>query len=230
MASTTEDSYVFSQLPKSGDNYNHSSPQDSKALPSDWPPLGPIDLALHDRAHASAKTEWWYINAHVSSTSSSEYSFFAAFFRVATTNDDGSFTYSHSITWALVDLESKNYYTHASLDHRTPEVLLALEDYDWATDYRVKAAMLEVLKKNRVPLPDRLFQDECSVDDGEQMWLIYGRNEFVAEGNGYRLRLWDENKMAIDVHLKPEKGVQRQGHDGVQFFDQDEAMFYYFVP
>ena len=38
----------------------------SLLLPSDWPPLtGPIDLDLHDRAHASAKTEWWYLNSHV---------------------------------------------------------------------------------------------------------------------------------------------------------------------
>src|SRR5438067_437372 len=42
-----------------------NSSQPMSAPFSDWPGPGPIDLALHDLPHASASTEWWYVNAHV---------------------------------------------------------------------------------------------------------------------------------------------------------------------
>lgn len=132
-----------------------------------------------------------------------------------------------------MDPETSTYNTHASLDHRAPETVIPLlEDNTWNMDPRVNAAMLEVLKKDAVPSPDILFEEECSVDGGEQMGLSYGRNEFFKERQGYRLKLWDETKgIAVDVHLKPEKAVQRQAHDGVvKLGTKDEWMFYYFIP
>ena len=32
---------------------------------ADWPGPGPIDLNVHDRPHASASTEWWYVHTHL---------------------------------------------------------------------------------------------------------------------------------------------------------------------
>ena len=224
-----------------------SSPHSSLLLPSDWPPLtGHIDLDLHDRAHASSKTEWWYLNSHVDATrptssdstsssasSASSLSFFVAFFRMAIgDNPDGSFKYSHSITWALVDPSTSSYHSFATLDHRTPEALIpVVEDNTWQMDPRLNTAMLEVLRRNRVPLPDRLFEAECTVGD-EAMHLQYGANTFVKEKDGYRLHLVDHTgQMAVDVLMTPQKAVQRQAHDGVvKVGVKDEWMFYYFIP
>ena len=211
----------------------------SLLLPSDWPPLtGPIDLDLHDRAHSSSKTEWWYLNSHVDSAAtatspSRPYSFFVAFFRMAIgDNDDGSFRYSHSITWALIDPASRTYHSHATLDHRTCEALIpVVEDNTWQMDPRLNAAMLEVLRKNAVPLPDRLFDGPCTVGD-ESMHLQYGGNSFVRKKEGYRLHLVAAEKgMELDVLFTPRKAVQRQAHDGVvKVGVKDEWMFYYFIP
>ena len=216
-------------------------PHSSLILPSDWPPLtGPIDLELHDRAHASAKTEWWYLNSHVhtvpatdSSSPPSSYSFFVAFFRMAIgDNADGSFRYSHSITWALVDPSTSTYHSHATLDHRTCEALIpVVEDNTWQMDPRLNEALLEVLRKNAVPLPDRLFDAACTVGD-DAMHLQYGDNSFVKEQDGYRLHLVAAEKgLELDVLLTPRKAVQRQAHDGVvKVGVKDEWMFYYFIP
>ena len=211
------------------------SPPPSLLLPSDWPPLtGPIDLELHDRAHASSKTEWWYVNSHVQcGRGGAEYSLFVAFFRMAIgDNEDGSFQYSHSITWALVDPSARRYHACATLDHRTPEALRpVVEDNTWQMDPRLNAAMLEVLRKNAVPLPDRLFTAPCTVgDDG--LHLQYGANSFTRVADGYHLHLVDTDRgMGVDVHLRPQKAVQRQAHDGVvKVGVKDEWMFYYFIP
>ena len=232
-------------------------------LPSDWPALtGPIDLLLHDLPHASSKTEWWYINSHVqsvdtaaaasaassappaSSSASSasspsppavSLSFFVAFFRMAIgDNPDGSFRYSHSLTWALVDEARAGYHSSSTLDVSTPEALTPIvRDNVWQQDARLNAAMLEVLKKHTVPLPDRLFEAPCSVQETGEMRLQYGVNSLSKDERGvYRLRLQDEERgMAVDVQLTAAKAVQRQAHDGVvQVGVKDEWMFYYFIP
>lgn len=103
MPSTAVDLGAFKDSLESHQDSNHKpSFVEAPVAPSpDWPPLiGPIDLTVHDCTHAFSKTEWWYITAHVSSSSSyTTYSFFAAFFRMAVAeNADGSVRYSHSIT------------------------------------------------------------------------------------------------------------------------------------
>jgi hypothetical protein len=56
--------------------------------PADWPPLGPIDLTLADLPHASADTEWWYVNGHVNDEATGhDLSFFASFFRIVKGRD-----------------------------------------------------------------------------------------------------------------------------------------------
>ena len=222
-----------------------SSPHDDLLLPSDWPPLtGPIDLQRHDLPHASSKTEWWYINSHLHSTTPSAsdpssppaaYSFFVAFFRMAIgDNEDGSFRYSHSITWAIVDPATGTYHPSATLDHDTPAALIPIvEDNTWQMDPRLNSAMLEVLRKNAVPLPDRLFAQACTITDEGDMRLTYGDNTLWKDAAGvYHLHLRDsERRLGVEVELRAQKAVQRQAHDGVvKVGVKDEWMFYYFIP
>ncbi len=49
-------------------------------FPIDWPDQGPINTSLHDLPHASADTEWWYVNSHFTVADGRELSLFAAFF------------------------------------------------------------------------------------------------------------------------------------------------------
>ena len=218
-----------------------SSPHDDLLLPSDWPPLtGDIDLQRHDLPHRSSKTEWWYINSHLRTSASSsspaaDYSIFVAFFRMAVgDNADGSFRYSHSITWAIVDPATRTYHPSSTLDYDTPAALIPIvEDNTWQMDPRLNSAMLEVLRKNAVPLPDRLFTEPCSVAEEGDMRLTYGDNVLWKDGAGvYHLHLVDaERRLGVDVELVARKAVQRQAHDGVvKVGVKDEWMFYYFIP
>src|SRR5258708_5882115 len=88
-----------------------------KISATDWPSSGPIDLRIHDLPHASAKMEWWYVNTHVTVADLREFSLFAAFFRVDTTQSgDAAASFSHFLTWALVDPSGKRYSPHTLLD------------------------------------------------------------------------------------------------------------------
>ena len=207
---------------------NGSSTHSDLLLPSDWPPLtGDIDLQRHDLPHASSKTEWWYINSHLhavpntssspssaSSSPSTDCSFFVAFFRMAIgDNPDGSFRYSHSITWAIVDPANRAYHPSATLDYDTPAALIPIvEDNTWQLDPRLNQAMLEVLRKNAVPLPDRLFTEPCTIAEDGDMRLTYGDNVLWKDAAGvYHLHLEDkERRLGVDVgaggHARPYSG------------------------
>ena len=56
-------------------------------------------FAVHDLAHKSSQTEWWYFNAHLTTTAGRDLSLFCCFFRVAT----GKESHAHALNWAIVD-------------------------------------------------------------------------------------------------------------------------------
>jgi hypothetical protein len=90
--------------------------------PADWPGMGPIDLGVHDLPHGSSTLEWWYMNGHVVVADGRRFSLFAAFFRQAKRRnpDTGGYDYAHSVTWALVDADRKEYFHASGVDPRAP--------------------------------------------------------------------------------------------------------------
>ena len=208
----------------------------SPLRPGDWPQAGPLDLSVHDLPHASSTTEWWYLNAHLRTASGRALSVFGAFFRIAAEKGaDGKTVYAHSLAWALSDVEKQDYLARSLVDAAAPRIGLArLERGQGTRDARLNRAVTEVLKKNRVPLPDRFFPGEVRVAQ-DRLALDFAGCVFEKRGPGrYHLRLHaadgprGEVEVALDFTLQ--RPPTRHGDDGVVRGVHGEDMFYYFVP
>ena len=203
------------------------------SVPGDWPRPGQIDLATHDRPHASSTTEWWYLNAHLETASGRRLSLFAAFFRIRAGHDAaGRPLHAHSATWALSDVEGKVYLADSRVDRSAPRLgLERIKSGRGSRDPRLNRAITELLEQGRIPAPDRMFQGEVRVA-GDRLDLDY---------DGLRLRREDDGSYALSLHdprtqagcalrFSPEKGPVRHGDDGRVRGPEGEEMFYYFLP
>jgi geranylgeranyl pyrophosphate synthase/predicted secreted hydrolase len=212
---------------------------DASALPADWPALeGPIDLAVQDLPHATSNTEWWYVNGHLTSTDGRQFSYFASFFRAVAGWDAEAKEYRHvhALSWALIDVDNKKYYANPLVDPSAPAIIkqqMAEGQYD-DLDPRMRKAMLEVVEKNNVPLPDRMIPGDCEVAL-DRCSLNFGGYTFLKDDQGnYHVKCeFEEKGNTVGFNLKfvPKKKVTRQGRKGVvQVGRQGEQMFYYFIP
>lgn len=204
-----------------------------KSVPFDWPDDGSIDLAIHDRPHASSTTEWWYQNGHVVA-GGRRYSFFAAFFRQVKGHDPKTRAplYAHSLTWALFDPEEREALTVSRVDPSAPEEgLKRVRRGLGGKDHKLNRALSEILERGNVPTPDRMFDGRVFVPE-DKLYLQYGPDLFHKLDDGrYRLRLQDRRKgIGCDLVLAPKKPPVRQGDNGIVRGSNDESMFYYFIP
>jgi predicted secreted hydrolase len=202
--------------------------------PADWPAPGPIDVALHDLPHASAETEWWYLNAHLWTDDGIELSVFAAFFRIARRRNaaSGEVEYAHSLTWAVSAPARKKYWAESWVDPDAPAIGLEQLDRGRGTsDARINRAMREVLEKGNVPLPDRMFAQPCFVST-QRLELEFDDHRLTRlEDGSYQLRCFsDVHKAGFELRFVPQKAPVRHGDDGVVRGARGEDMFYYFIP
>lgn len=203
--------------------------------PSDWPEQnGAIDLNIHDLPHASSSIEWWYMNGHFTGDNGQDYSIFASFFRKLISIDEISKMpeYAHSITWAIVDVKNEEYYSNSLVDKKTPEIgLKKLRKGELVKDPYLRKAAIEMLEKNVVPYPDRLFEGDVKVDL-DRLDLTYDTNTFSKNEDGeYHLHCYDrEHQMSCDLIFTPDKPVIKHGDNGVVYGASSENMFYYFIP
>jgi predicted secreted hydrolase len=208
----------------------------SPLSPADWPVSGPIDLSLHDLPHASATTEWWYVNSHLKAADGREFSLFAAFFRIVNARRaDGSNEYAHSLTWAISDVAKGDYLARSFVDEKAPAIgLERIRRGQGSRDERLNRAMTEVLSQGRVPLPDRLFKRPVNVA-ADRLSLDYdgARFEKVRDGE-YRLALGSSDgprsPLGAELTFSLKKPPIRHGDDGVVRGVHGEDMFYVFVP
>ena len=204
------------------------------AFPTDWPGPGPINLDVHDLPHASSSTEWWYVNAHLETSSGRHLSIFASFFRIATHQDEVTreIHYAHSLTWALSDPAAHRYVSDSLVDKRAPKLgLQKLERGEGAKDQRLRRAFREVLERGSMPRPDRSFRGDVTVAE-RKLALDYDGNTFERQEDGsYLLSLRHENgNTGCNLRFTPEMPAIRHGQDGVVRGQSGEDMFYYFVP
>lgn len=203
--------------------------------PSDWPEENEwVDLAIHDLPHASSGTEWWYINGHFTGVNDQDYSFFASFFRKLISIDEGTKLpeYAHSITWAIIDVQNETYYNNSLVDRKTPEIgLKRLRNGEIVKDKYLRKAAIEMLEKNVVPYPDRMFTGDVIVDL-TSLDLRYDTNTFHKNEDGsYALNCVDkEHNVSCSIEFEPLKPVIKHGDDGVVYGVSSEDMFYYFIP
>src|SRR6185503_12333762 len=130
------------------------------AFPSDWPGPGAIDLSVQDLPHRSSTTEWWYLNTHFETADGRRLSLFAAFFRIVKGQDADSkaVEYAHSLTWALTDADRRAYFGDSRVDPSAPMMgLERIKAGRGAHDPRLNRAISEILERNKVPTPDRVF-------------------------------------------------------------------------
>ncbi len=208
---------------------------DSFTPPKDWPKDGPIDLSIHDLPHASSSTEWWYMHSHITAKGGKHFSMFASFFRKLISYDkkENKPVYAYSITWAISDLDEKEYHTVSLVDKAAPEIgLKRLKKGELTKDPYIRKAAIEMLKKGVVPYPDELFKEDpiCSLD---RLYLKYDSNSFEKlDDNTYYLKLDhdDETKAGADLRFIPKKPPTRHGDNGVVRGVSAEDMFYYFIP
>jgi len=210
----------------------------------DWPSrVGPIDMAVHDLPHASCQTEWWYVNAHVTGvekgagarSAKRDLSFFASFFRVVKHVDEqGRKYYGHAITWAIIDPTDKEYHFDVALERDAPNTIFkAMEKSTRAgpSDPLLRKALLDVLKKGNVPLPDRLFTSDPVVSN-KALHLDYSGSTFTKDSQGrYHVHCATAD-FASTLVFTPTKAAVRHGDNGVVKGHSGNAddMFYWFVP
>ena len=202
--------------------------------PDDWPAPGPIDLVRHDLPHASSTLEWWYINGHFRVAEKRPFSFFASFFRTAVGQDEetGLYVYAHALTWCLVDVENRRYLAESLVDTDAPAIgREKLKQGEGPTDERLRRALSEILERDQIPLPDKMFDGPVLVDS-ESLRLEFGDCSFTSEKPGqYHLKLiHQEEELELDIQFTPNKPPIRHGDDGVVRGAKAEDMFYYFMP
>src|SRR3569623_1154820 len=199
-----------------------------------WPAAGPIALSVHDLPHAAADTEWWYVNTHVRTADGRELGLFAAFFRIISAVDEATkqIEYAHSMTWALSDLSTGTYIGESRVDERSPQLgLERIKNQRGVKDERLNRAMQEILERDQVPAPDRVFDGAVNVAF-DKLALQYGASGFVKQADGsYRVTLVDhDGKHGAELVFAPQEPPVRHGDDGVVRGNAGEQMFYYFIP
>jgi geranylgeranyl pyrophosphate synthase/predicted secreted hydrolase len=200
-----------------------------------WPGPGPIDLAVHDRPHSSANLEWWYVNSHLRVAGGAEFSLFAAFFRVRSGKDGatGQDWFTHYLTWALTDVQTKKYHGTVLLDPAAPQLVLRnLDEERGDEDPRLCRALREVFARGQAPLPDQVLRRPALVAlDRLSLDLDGNRLERRRDGS-YALDLWDDwLRAGCRLTFTPVKPAVRHGKDGYSMRSGGgREMFYYFIP
>jgi geranylgeranyl pyrophosphate synthase/predicted secreted hydrolase len=214
--------------------HNTRSGAEPVPRPADWPGPGRIDLQVHDLPHASATTEWWYVNCQLTTADERRFALFASFFRVVKGRDETTkeLLHAHSATWALVDLDARKFYQESLVDRDAPRLgLEKLNRGEGIRDPRLRRALREILERGNVPYPDRMFTGDVFVHQ-RKLELDYDGLRFWKNDDGsYGLKCWHEYfKCGAELRFDPRKDAVRHGHDGVVRGVDGGDMFYYFLP
>lgn len=208
----------------------------STDFPNDWPQDGAVDLGVHDLPHASATTEWWYVNSHLQAADGRELSVFAAFFRIIRgQGPNQTVEHAHSLTWAITDVATGEYVPRSYVDAAAPQMgLERIKKGQGSKDERLNRAITEVLEKGRVPLPDRFFPGPVHVAT-DRLALDYGGMRFHKSSPGeYQLVLGSDvgphQPVGAELTFKLKKPPIRHGDNGVVRGVHGEDMFYVFIP
>jgi len=203
----------------------------------DWPAaFGPIDLAVHDRPHESSATEWWYYNSHLKTSAGREFSAFVCFFRVVKHIDrkSGRKYFAHALNWAITDVENGKYYQDSLLDNDSPAMIKKIVEREGEIeDPRLKKAMMEVLEKGNVPLPDRMFNPKRPTTMAADKLAIDFEDATVTKDAGGRYVVkaaLPDGSVGLDLVFDPAKPAIRHGLNGVVKGHNNDDMFYYFIP
>lgn len=203
----------------------------------DWPSqFGAVDLMKHDLPHESSVTEWWYYNAHLESSAGRQFSAFVCFFRVLkhVDKESGKKYYAHALNWAITDVDGGKYVCDSLLDNDSPKMIKkVLEQPGEIEDPILKRAMMEVLDKGNVPLPDRMFNPKRPTKVSYSELDIDFEDATVTKDSAGRYVVkaaLPDGSAAVDLTFNPQKPAVRHGMNGVVKGHDGDDMFYYFIP
>ncbi|MFE1322396.1 polyprenyl synthetase family protein [Kitasatospora phosalacinea] len=170
-----------------------------------------------DAPHNDCGVEWWYLNFHLEDIEGPRFSGFAAFFRFAVLDADGSPGHWHAVNWALLDVRGSRYRAASEVDPRAVSVMAGKLRVDRSLDPSVRRAALAHLERTGLPVrPDVLTDGRVEVHGGP-LSLAYGsRATLTADESGrYRLQLRHaEEELALDLEFSPRKASIGYGADG----------------
>ena len=226
----------------------------SRPMPKEWKsyfpsPYGDIDVHKYDMTQGKALLQWWYYNAHVrSKQTGDEFSVFSSFFRQASphySEEDKAagidFEFYDACMWAVSFPGQQKYYADSLLDYRTTELLVSRLDPNQTgkKTQHAETAVLELAKKGRVPLPDRLMKGPAVV--AANQLSINLDNECILEKLAprvneqmapqapkaiYHVKMYNPVKeCSADLTFVPQQAAVRHGE-----FGEVNHMFYYYIP
>jgi geranylgeranyl pyrophosphate synthase/predicted secreted hydrolase len=217
-------------------------------------PTGDFDLMTYEQPMPRCMLEWWYLNTHVTSKKNGQrFSLFASFFAQA---DKSSLTeeevlakkpydFFHACTWAIADVDKQKYMADCLLDHRSCDRLITKLDpkITGVPTRHAETALLELVKKGRVPLPDRLMKKGAKVTatkesvtldlDGDCIFTVRAAKNASEKSNivgapevVYELSLHNPHRnIKAKLTFVPQRRVTRHGLHGIV-----NEMFYYYIP
>ncbi|KAK7196465.1 polyprenyl synthase [Novymonas esmeraldas] len=208
----------------------------SDEWPSHFPPRGAApDAQVYDQCVDASVLQWWYANAHLTVEGEDEPSlaFFASFFRQAEEACPTAATKRYdACVWALVDLEKKIYYADSALDPESIEQVSRRLD-PAITGRRlehVEVALLELVKKGRVPRPDRLLASKA-VYTQEPFGIALDDTCIMKTAQDGPVRRYTfamcnaADDVCVDVCLETDQPPVIHGKDGCV-----NGMYYYYFP
>lgn len=207
-----------------------------------WLPGFPAPGRIPEPSHCdlpcpAVPIQRWYGNAclHVVGRPQETFGFFASFFRQCQDGHPSADSlFFDACTWAVMDNYNEAYYPDALLDHRALGVLQKRLDspHTGRPTEHLASAILELVKKGRLPRPDRLskgpatytFSPTFKIELGDESVL-----EALDDGGRRNYHFIHNNRnrnVSIDVNFRTEtKDPVLQGINGVI-----GDMFYYYYP
>jgi len=189
-----------------------------------------VDARFPDAPHPDALIEWWYANAHVTTTSGRHFAIVSAFFKFGQENPSPmmgipAIKPGHYLIYAVTDLDHKTQRAYSYAD--TPMVdglklLLSL-----GGDSRA-ASMFRTLLKGKLPKPHQFMKGSVGIRTSPLLVHYGDTGSFEAvDGvdNGYRLKLG--GKDAVDISFASTKPVMRVGGKGETGLVKPTDMYYY---
>ena len=186
-------------------------------------------------AHGNVSIEWWYVNAHVSTSAGHHYALIGSFFQFG--NGHSPFDPSavapraHYLIYAVTDLDSKTQRPYSLGDGAMVAYLKQIAPFLAVQNPHDKGAqsLLAALNKGALPAPHRQFTGRAIVA-ARPFRLAYGTNTLAAdnaENTAFTLDLGASGRDKIHLTLRSTKPAMAVGGKGETGLKRANDMYYF---
>ena len=210
----------------------------------DWPPLHkPIDLARHDLPHTTSLIEWWYFHAHLTCPDGTPFCVFVALFSLKVGGEMLSHIHVSLLNGAAADGtagradnggDMRHCYYTAGEPHAADTVVGIRKPKQ---DEYFERALLEVMKRHKLPLPDVVSPQRFSVPTDVFDYVCDRLHFTKCDRTGvYHVSVAPDDAahgqsgFGFELDFTPQKPAIRNGIDGVSpGVSNDDALYYYSI-